>query len=517
LKSGSSASGGKSGFSATTESATKHRAALARCVAVGTVLLPLFAGFDVLVCSTLYTSARLSVLFAWRAFAVAAAAAAWWTAVSSRTSDRTARIMHPIGLMLVAVGLTGMAAETGGPSSLYVQGLAVVAMVRTGTVPAPARDSLLHGGAIALVYPVIFTVLFALDPAGHAAWLTRQELGLAIAQYALVVAAIACGCLAAHASWTAQMQLYEARKLGRYRLEAPIGRGGQHEVWLARDGALKRNVALKILRAAAASADALALFRREAALASQLKSPNTVRIFDFGASDDGIYYIAMEHLDGADLGALTKAHGPMTPARVIHLGVQACRSLEEAHEKGLVHRDVKPSNLFVTRSGDAYDELKLLDFGIARSVESDAEATSTALTKTGSIRGTLAYIAPECCRGETATALADVYSLGATFYQLLTGAPPFIGSDVEIVASHLDRAPLPPSKRLDEPVPIDLESIVLRCLEKDPAQRFASARELRQALERCVSAGKWSRTDAAEFWTVQRAALLGSWEAETVV
>ena len=490
----------------------EHRAALGRATGLGAALLPLFVPLDIYIEATLHPGANLAILFALRAIACASAALAWWVARSPRFSDRVAAISHAVCLATVAAAIAGMAQQFGGPASVYIHGLSVIIMVRSGTVPAPVRESALHGALVAIMYPVAFAGLYALDPGAGAAWFEPEALASFVAQYLLVCASIGAGCLASRATWIATKQLYQARKLGRYRLEAPIGKGGQGEVWLAHDETLRRNVALKIVRANAISAHALQLFEREALLVSRLESPHTVRVYDFGASDDGVYYLAMEHLDGADLGALSKGHGPMPASRVVHFGIEACKSLEEAHGKGLVHRDVKPSNLFAARIGDVYDHLKLLDFGVARSTaDVDAE-----VTRTGHVRGTLAYMAPECCRGEAATPASDLYSLGATLYQLLAGAPPFSGADTELVAKHLAEPPVSLRARGIE-VDAELDTIVMKCLEKAPARRPADARSLRLALEHCRASTPWTNDDAMRFWREDRRVAVARWEADTVV
>jgi serine/threonine-protein kinase len=236
-----------------------------------------------------------------------------------------------------------------------------------------------------------------------------------------------------------------------------------------------------------------------------LSDPHTIRIFDFGASDDGIYYIAMEHLRGADLGALLSTYGPIPIARAVRFITQACQSLVEAHEAGIIHRDIKPQNLFVTRAGDDYDFIKVIDFGIARVARADRSAYRT---RTGVIRGTPLYMAPELFRGERADARSDIYALGATLYALLTGVAPFDGTSPElVVAAQLTQAPQSPSQRRGEPLPIALERIVLRCLEKDAHERFQTARELADALAPLIDDMAWSADDAARFWRAHDARL----------
>ena len=489
---------------------SEHRRALARFFGLGSVVLPALVVLDVFMTCTLFPDANLVLVLGLRAVSVAGALTAWWVARAPRFGERVARVTHAAGLVIVAGAFSGMAYEFGGPTSIYVHGVAVISMVRSAVVPASFRNAFGHGLLTVAVFPLVFVAFYASDPAAYAHWITRGELSLFGAQYLVALLSISTGALGSHTSWLAQKQLFQARKLGRYRLQAPIGRGGQGEVWLARDTAAQRNVALKVLRSSRATPFALRLFEREAELASKLESPHTVRIHDFGASDDGVYYIAMEHLDGADLHALCRGHGPMSAGRVIRFAIQACHSLEEAHGKGLVHRDIKPSNLFAARVGDAYDHLKLLDFGLARSFEDDES-----LTGAGVLHGTLAYMAPERCRGARATPASDLYGLGATLYELLAGAPPFAGGDAELIAQQLAAAPDRERLRA-RGVPADLERVVMRCLAKDPRERFASAAELRAALEACAAAASWTAADAARFWRQDRRGALARWEAVTL-
>ena len=218
--------------------------------------------------------------------------------------------------------------------------------------------------------------------------------------------------------------------------------------------------------------------------ASGLQSPHTIRVFDFGASDDGVWFMAMEHLEGMDLATLVDEVGPLPVARVVRFARQACAALSEAHDAGVVHRDVKPDNLFVCRLGDEDDFLKMLDFGIAK-IEGSEEAS---VTRAGWVHGTPSYMSPEACNGAGVDARSDIYSLGAVIYFLLTGVPPFQApTGAAVMLAHVSEEPEPPSSR-GVRVPADLERVVLRCLDKDPDARFQSARELDEALAACGDA-----------------------------
>jgi serine/threonine-protein kinase len=284
--------------------------------------------------------------------------------------------------------------------------------------------------------------------------------------------------------------VFEARRVGHYELKRRIGRGATGEVWLAHHAALKRDVAVKILRPEACNDVGISRFEREAHATAELVHPNTVRIFDFGSTDDGLWYYAMELLEGETLADLVRREGPLPPARAIQLALQAARALAEAHARRIVHRDVKPSNLFVTTMGGERDFVKVLDFGIARFFRAPGRADAT-LTKDGSIVGTPAYISPEAVLGEEVDARADVYAMGAVIYFMLTAHPPFEAADegaIGLMLAQVSRPPAPPSVRLGAPLPADLEAVVMRCLEKAPAERYADAKELAEALTACCGA-----------------------------
>ena len=230
-----------------------------------------------------------------------------------------------------------------------------------------------------------------------------------------------------------------------------------------------------------------------------LTHPNVVQIFDYGHADDGTFYYAMEHLPGLSLEQLVKRHGPLPPGRVVHLLRQACGALSEAHSVGLIHRDIKPGNIMVCSRGGIHDVAKLLDFGLV-SVRSGSEGGEK-LTREGAIAGTPAYMSPEQASGrEGLDARSDIYSLGCVAYFLLTGQPPFAGRPAaHVVAAHVYEPPaLPTTLRPD--VPAELESVVLRCLAKDPSERHPRVQDLDDALGGCRAAAQWTESEAASWW-----------------
>jgi serine/threonine-protein kinase len=295
-------------------------------------------------------------------------------------------------------------------------------------------------------------------------------------------------------------QVSEARRLGHYRLKERLGSGGMGEVYLAEHALLRRPCAVKLIRAErAGDPQNLRRFEREVQATATLTHPNTVEIFDYGHAEDGTFYYVMEYLPGPSLEELVRRHGPLPPGRAVHLLRQACGALQEAHGAGLIHRDVKPGNILVCERGGEHDVAKLLDFGLVRARGPDADGQQ--LTQEGTIAGTPAYMSPEQAAGRTdLDGRSDVYSVGALAYFLLTGRPPFVRQTaVQTLAAHLGEAVAPPDRGRPE-VPADLSTVVLRCLEKDPARRFPDAASLERELARCGCVGQWSRERAAEWW-----------------
>jgi hypothetical protein len=311
------------------------------------------------------------------------------------------------------------------------------------------------------------------------------------------VTAIVLGTTASRIIFRLTESARRATKLGQYTLLDRLGGGGMGEVYLARHAMLRRPTAIKLVRPESVGEETLRRFEREVQITSCLTHPNTIAIYDYGRSPDGVFYYAMELLDGVDLQKLIVQHGPMPEERVVHLLEQVCSSLAEAHERGLIHRDVKPGNIVLCRRGRAYDVVKVLDFGLAKSVHPDTEV---AISKATSIAGTPLYLAPETIRGDTVDARADLYAIGLVGWFLLTGETAFSGKTVvEVCGHHLHTTPERPSTtgvRVGE----DLEEVILRCLEKSPAARFADADALRAALLATEAAGGWSQARAKDWW-----------------
>ena len=269
---------------------------------------------------------------------------------------------------------------------------------------------------------------------------------------------------------------------GRYELDGVVGRGGMAEVYRARDIRLDRIVAVKTLREDLARDQTFqARFRREAQSAASLNHPSIVAVYDTGEDNTGgshIPYIVMEYVDGRTLRDLLREDRRLLPERALEITDGVLRALDYSHRNGIVHRDIKPGNVMLTRGG----QVKVMDFGIARAV-SDAQAT---MTQTAQVIGTAQYLSPEQARGERVDARSDLYSTGCLLYELLTGRPPFLGdSPVAIAYQHVRENPVPPS-RVDPEVPQWADAIVLRAMAKDPRDRYQSAAEMRQDIQRAL-------------------------------
>jgi eukaryotic-like serine/threonine-protein kinase len=303
------------------------------------------------------------------------------------------------------------------------------------------------------------------------------------------------GLLSATAAWLlpASKRAGGSVRLGPYELERKIGEGGMGIVYVARHARHGRRTALKVQKADHGGTDAAARFDREARLTSLLKHPNTVSVRDFGRTSNGVPYYAMELLEGATLEQVVEATGPLAPARVVHVLRGLLSALAEVHAKGFVHRDIKPSNVFLCDGDRDPDAVKLLDFGLVKDLNADAVEDK--------LLGTPQYLAPESivAPGEV-DARTDLYALGALAYYLLTGAAPFLGrSLVEVCSQHLHVTPVAPSSKMPHGMPIELERLVLACLEKRQSDRPASAVELLQRLNR-IEGAVWDGRDASSWW-----------------
>ena len=321
--------------------------------------------------------------------------------------------------------------------------------------------------------------------------------------FGVVFGALVIAALAAAASAFSVIRLRRAlgggRRLGAYRLGRRIGEGGMASVYLARHDLLRRPAAVKVLKPARASDEMIGRFEREVQMASSLAHPNTVEIFDFGRSRDGLFYYAMEYLEGVTVGEIVARDRSLPVARTIHILRQVCAALAEAHAKGVVHRDIKPENIMVCRYGGAYDHVKILDFGLGKQV---AEAHSRDLTRGLRILGTPLYMAPERLRNPgDVDARVDIYALGAVAFLMLTGRRLFEGgNDLELTSRILNDEP-PRLRALAQEVPVELDLVVMSCLEKRREDRPQRIGDLVEAFDALALEHRWTQREAELWWS----------------
>ncbi len=366
-------------------------------------------------------------------------------------------------------------------------------------VPASPRRVLLASLAAASTWPLAFAIGLRLgnpSPPAFVVFLNFLENYLA-AGLAVATATVVRGLGQA---------VRRAREMGSYELVERLDRGGMGEVWRARHRLLARPAAIKLIRPEAmgggkVTETLIRRFEREAQATAALHSPHTIDLYDFGVSGDGTFYYVMEILEGIDLESLVRRFGPVPPERAVHLLVQACDSLADAHHAGLVHRDVKPANLYTCRRGLKYDFLKVLDFGLVKSSWLD-EAADARLSLEGTASGTPAYMAPEVVMGERAIdGRVDLYGLGCVAYWLVTGQTVFDGeTPMKVALQHAQAIPVPPSRRTELPLPAGLDEAILWCLEKDPARRPADATALADRLAGLAVAEPWTPPRAQRWW-----------------
>jgi serine/threonine protein kinase len=304
-------------------------------------------------------------------------------------------------------------------------------------------------------------------------------------------------------TWRRRLSAAELKlkQLGQYTLEEKIGEGGMGVVYRARHAMMRRDTAVKLLMPDRANPAAIARFEQEVRLTCQLTHPNTIQVFDYGHTPDGIFYYAMEFLRGLNLHELIERFGPQTEGRVIHILTQVCDSLAEAHGLGLIHRDIKPANVFLCHRGGLPDCVKVLDFGLVQEYRGgDLEPVNQ--PDGGLIEGTPWFMPPEAISGAAPSdPRSDVYSMGALGYYLLTGQYVFDAETVaEIHSQQLTAVPVPPSYRTSNSVSPGMEKILLRCLEKDPALRPQSANELKSLLLQLPVATAWSPALRSIWW-----------------
>ncbi|MEM9728602.1 MAG: serine/threonine-protein kinase [Myxococcota bacterium] len=422
----------------------------------------------------------------------------------------TIQIVEGVGLVLTSIGLIVMGANipaAAGAATTTAYSLSFGLIARAIFVPSTARHTAWLGFAIGV--PLVVAVYLNFLSVDLDVWnrlgffrTIQNEASLARSQSIQIGVAWALTTLlatwATHVIYGLRKDVRDAKKLGQYVLEAKLGEGGMGTVYRAQHGLLKRPTAIKLLSSDRNSNEDVDRFRREVQMTAKLKHPNTVTIYDYGQTDAGELYYAMELLDGMTLQEIVMADGPLPESRVVHILRQAAMALQEAHGFGLVHRDIKPNNVMMTQQGGVHDVTKVLDFGLVKNVDVRTDATRT---WSEGIIGTPLFMSPEQIRDPTLIdARSDLYALGAVGYYLLAGQHVFGGANpIEVCAQHLGAVPKAPSEAAGIALDPGLEGLILRCLEKKRDARPGSGSEIAEYLD-TLPIEPWSQVDAAEWW-----------------
>jgi serine/threonine-protein kinase len=434
-----------------------------------------------------------------------------------RRRKRSARFIRMAELAALSMGVLATSVMAmyipfeGRPDFIGLLALSNVILARAIFVPSSGRWTLTLGmivGAVLLSFVYFgslgldlqkWSVLYP-ELTEQTAQRTAANITIEIAVWWVLATALSTG--ASVVIYGLRRRVRDAEQLGQYRLEELLGEGGMGAVYRASHTFLRRPTAVKLLPPDKAGADNVRRFEQEVQLTASLTHPHTITIFDYGHTSDGLFYYAMEYIDGLTLTDLVARSGAQHQGRVIDLMRQAASALVEAHGIGLVHRDLKPGNIMVHLLhpyGGAGDFVKVLDFGLVKEVRQQG---GVELTNEASLSGTPQYMAPESITAPDAVdARADLYALGAVAYYLLTGTHVFTGkSIVEVCSHHLHSTPETLSSRLGKPISPDLEHLVLRCLAKDPADRPQSAFELERCLSECAGVPPWTPAEASLWW-----------------
>lgn len=430
-------------------------------------------------------------------------AAAWGMSRPFGRDPGLLRALETGTTLAAALTLAVLTASDGLPW-LAVRPVGYLLLLRSVFVPStPHRTAVVAGACV--ISPAVAILLVSTGTAPLAEAIHALARGAVDGAVAVAISAVIYGL---------RREARKATRLGQYRIEEKIGEGGMGVVYRAVHSMLRRPTAVKVLRPDRADQRSLVRFEREVRMTCRLSHPNTVVVYDYGRTLDGTFYYAMELLDGADIGDLVRRHGPQEEARVLHVLKAVCGSLAEAHDLGLVHRDVKPSNVLLCHQGRAYDVVKVVDFGLVkdtrRIVRGDVD-----LTAPDAIVGTPHYMSPEAIEDSTAVGpRSDLYSLGSVAYYMLTGRPPFPGRGlVDIAVLKMEKAPPPPSEVAGRTIDDDLEGIVMRCLEREPDRRFPDAGSLGEALDDCRQTDAWTPAAARRWWIERRPGLFGRRES----
>jgi serine/threonine-protein kinase len=438
----------------------------------------------------------------------------WLLASRARLSAQSLGSLDAISIVVACGFLSFMTVNAEGQILQVLLALTVTVMIRAILVPSrPGRTMLLS--ALAFLPTVVVCIVrhhpTALLPGFTAAY-QKQYMTLNTVLWSVLGTTLAT--ITSRVTYGLRRQVAEANELGQYVLEEKIGGGGMGEVWRARHRLLIRPAAIKLIRPQVSGDPDLLLrrFEREARATAALKSPHTVQLYDFGATEDGRLYYVMELLDGLDLDTLIRQYGPQPAERVVHILRQVSASLQDAHQNGLVHRDIKPANVVVSRGGITFDFAKVLDFGLVkldtaeRAEAADVKLRDVKLSAEGSTSGTPAFMAPEVVLGAADTDhRVDLYALGCVGYWLLSGKLVFEGRNAVEVMFHHAHTPAPKlSTRSELPVPVSLEDLIMECLQKDPTLRPSSATAISVRLAAVSLEKPWTLEQAERWWAMHR-------------
>jgi hypothetical protein len=469
------------------------------CV-VGVILVSVFYFLDIA-----YPWPPMVVLSARQFFGIRALWVAGYLLLLATSYYREQDEILQVGRDLSLVGLTAaclgiLCAHTGRMTSPYYGGFTILILGRFVLVPG----GFWRTAPVTLISVLVWVTATMLWPSPYPR--PGFEGFRGIATLCFLLGAIVPGLVGTAAADRLALGLETAKLMGRYRLARRLGAGGMGEVYLAYHASLRRPCAVKILKEELCDPVATARFEREAEAASRLRHPNTIAVFDFGRTDNGRPYYVMEYLEGCDLGQLVRRDGPLDPQRVAYLLEQVAGSLAEAHSLSLIHRDVKPGNLFITAMGGHGDVVKVLDFGLVKGVDLGPE-----LTRQDAFMGTPRYMAPEALSGQKVDCRVDVYALGAVGYFMLCGEPPFATGDAYLdIYRQINDPPPPVSSRRDArlmPPSEELVAVIMRCLEKDKDRRWANAGECLAALKKTPEHGRWRPPEVPESLTMREAGL----------
>lgn len=432
-----------------------------------------------------------------------------------RYAPQSSRVKADAGLVYLVLNAVGVAMLNTWARTPTVDAMAhlswntVVILVASMIMPTTPRKML-----------VTSVIAASMDPLGvWMAHLRGVPVPSVLNTFVLFMPNYACAIVATLPSQLLQRmgrRLHHAQEMGSYHLVTLLGRGGMGEVWRARHELLARDAAIKLVRpellGASTDADARSMlrrFEREAQATAALSSPHTIRVFDFGVTADQTFYYVMELLAGRDLETLVREFGPVPADRALFLMKQVCHSLADAHARGMVHRDVTPSNIYACRMGLDYDFVKVLDFGLV-TFNRRGSIERTLLTGQHTTTGTPAFMAPEIILEGDVDQRADVYALGCVAYYLLTGQLVFeADTAMKMFVQHLQAQPIPPSQRTEMPIPREIDELVLSCLEKDPARRPQDARQLLRMLQQLTAGASWGSEKARTWWELHLPELTG--------